>query len=82
MRKDDGGDLKKGGYLRGLWCLRVSCAVVGGLLSVVLGPGGAVVGLASGLRGCGRRCGLRSGLTWRENREERKTLVKNKRRYI
>lgn len=65
------GRFLSGVYLRGLWrCahrLRVGCAVVSGLLTVVLRPGGAVVWLASRLSGwscC--RGGLRGRLTLNE----------------
>lgn len=70
------GRFLSGVYLRGLWCcthrLRVGCAVVGGLLAVVLRPGSAVVWLASWLGGCRcccRCCGLRGRLTWREKQQ-------------
>lgn len=69
------GRFLSGVYLRGLWCcthrLRVGCAVVSGLLAVVLRPGSAVVWLASRLGGgcCCRSCGLRGRLTWRGKQE-------------
>ena len=65
--KTCGYRLSKEAYLGGLWgsahCLWAGGAIVGGLLAVVLCPGGAVVGLASGLGGSGGCCGLRCGLT-------------------
>lgn len=58
-----------GAYLGGLWrCahrLGVGRAVVGCLLAVVLGPGGAVVWLASRLGGGSCGWGLGGRLTWR-----------------
>ena len=67
-----------GGSAHGLGAGR---AVVGGLLAVVLGPGGAVVRLASGLGGGGRR-GLGRGLTFggKENGKDYDTFVTGQRR--